>query len=71
MTGRGQVSLSGGSVTVPHRRIPADAMAVVQRITALGTIGELVAPTLVPGVGLTIRSLSPLDNSVVEWVVFT
>lgn len=69
MCGRGQVTLSGGQATVAHPRIPGGAMVLVERQTLIGTAGELMQPTVTPKVGFTVTSASPLDNSVVSWLI--
>lgn len=70
MLGKGQAILNAGRVTVPHRRLPADAWIVLERVTVVGTAGEMMQPTVQEKVGFTITSTNPLDNSVVSWMAF-
>lgn len=70
MLGTGQIRLANGTATVAHRRIPADAVVVVNRTTLLGVAGELMRPVVTDRVGFTITSLNPLDTSVIQWMVF-
>ena len=70
MLAKGNVTLVAGTVTVPLPRIPADAVVVLSRKSALGTIGNLNW-TIDPGVSFTITSLTILDVSVIRWAVFS
>ncbi len=66
--GPGEVNLVNGQAIVPVRRIPPDAVVLLSRRRALGTIGELTW-TITDKANFSIASLNLLDQSTVRWMV--
>ena len=70
MLGKGEVTLVGGIAKVRIPRLPLDAVVVLSRMSALGTLGEL-SWAIIAKDSFTITSLNVLDKSVVRWAVFS
>lgn len=68
LMGKGELTLIAGSKTVSVPRISADAIVMLSRKSALGTIGDL-GWSINPGVSFTIIGVSVFDVSVVRWAV--
>lgn len=65
---KGELTLVLGTATVSVPKIPSDAVVVLSRRSALGTIANLNW-SITTGESFTVTSLNILDVSVVRWAV--
>lgn len=64
------VTLSGGSSTVSYPALGASDVVLITVQSPVGTLGDLSVTSKVGGTGFQIVSNSPLDTSVIGWVIY-